>query len=66
MFLLLNLEWVLAMAAGKVTVMLPVGVFTFHYSFIGKLAPVAQATTVLLVMWYLCYWLYKRRIFLKL
>jgi heparan-alpha-glucosaminide N-acetyltransferase len=43
-----------------------VGVFTFHYSFIGKLAPVAQATTVLLVMWYLCYWLYRRRIFLKL
>ena len=43
-----------------------VGVFTFHYSFIGKLAPVAQANTVLLVMWYLCYWLYKRRIFLKL
>jgi len=43
-----------------------VGVFTFHYSIIGKLAPVAQATTVLLVMWYLCYWLYKRRIFLKL
>lgn len=43
-----------------------VGVFTFHYSFIGTLAPVAQATTVLLVMWYLCYWLYERRIFLKL
>src|SRR5947199_10652794 len=43
-----------------------VGVFTFHYSFIGKLAPVAQATTVLLVMWYLCYWLNERRIFLKL
>ena len=43
-----------------------VGVFTFHYSFIGALAPVAQATTVLLVMWYLCYWLYQRRIFLKL
>jgi heparan-alpha-glucosaminide N-acetyltransferase len=43
-----------------------VGVFTFHYSFIGKLAPVVQATTVLLVMWYLCYWLYERRIFLKL
>ena len=43
-----------------------VGVFTFHYSFIGVLAPVAQATTVLLVMWSLCYWLYQRRIFLKL
>ena len=43
-----------------------VGVFTFQYSFIGKLAPVAQGITVLLVMWYLCYWLYARRIFLKL
>jgi predicted acyltransferase len=43
-----------------------VGVFTFHYNFVGKLAPVAQATTVLLVMWYMCYWLYKRKIFFKL
>ena len=43
-----------------------VGVFTFHYHFIGKLAPVAQATTVLLVMWYACYWLYNRKIFFKL
>ena len=43
-----------------------VGVFTLHYRFVGTLAPVAQATTVLLVMWYLCYWLYQRRIFLKL
>jgi predicted acyltransferase len=43
-----------------------VGVFTFHYNFIGKLAPVAQATTVLAVMWYMCYWLYKRAIYFKL
>jgi heparan-alpha-glucosaminide N-acetyltransferase len=43
-----------------------VGVFTFHYTFIGKLAPVAQTCTVLLLMWYLCYWLYQRRIFFKL
>jgi len=43
-----------------------VGVFTFHYAFIGKLAPVAQACTVLLVMWSMCCWLYKRRIFFKL
>ena len=43
-----------------------VGVFTFHYNLIGKLAPIAQATTVLVVMWYMCYWLYRRRIFLKL
>ncbi|MBI3693260.1 MAG: DUF5009 domain-containing protein [Acidobacteria bacterium] len=43
-----------------------VAVFTFRYRFIGDLAPVAQATTVVLVMWYLCYWLYQRRIFFKL
>lgn len=42
-----------------------VAVFTFRYQFIGTLAPVAQACTVVLVMWYLCYWLYRRRIFLK-
>jgi predicted acyltransferase len=43
-----------------------VGVFTFHFTFIGTLAPVAQSTAVLFVMWYLCYWLYRRNIFLKL
>ncbi len=43
-----------------------VGVFTFHYNFMGKLAPMAQATTVLVVMWCACYWLYKRAIFFKL
>lgn len=43
-----------------------VAVFTFRWQFIGTLAPVAQATTVVLVMWYLCYWLYQRKIFFKL
>jgi predicted acyltransferase len=43
-----------------------VGVFTFHYNFLGKLAPVAQGATVLAVIWYICYWLYKRAIFFKL
>jgi heparan-alpha-glucosaminide N-acetyltransferase len=43
-----------------------VGVFTFHYRFVGTLAPVAQSCTVLFVMWYVCYWLYQRRIFFKL
>jgi heparan-alpha-glucosaminide N-acetyltransferase len=43
-----------------------VGVFTFHYNFIGTLAPVAQACTVLLLMWGMCYWLYRRKIFFKL
>jgi hypothetical protein len=40
--------------------------FTGGYKFIGALAPVAQSCTVLLVLWYLCYWLYKRKIFIKL
>jgi predicted acyltransferase len=42
-----------------------VGSFTGGYKFIGALAPVAQSCTVLLVLWYLCYWLYKRKIFIK-
>jgi len=43
-----------------------VGVFTFHYKWVGTLAPVVQSCTVLAVMWYACYWLYRRKIFLKL
>jgi predicted acyltransferase len=43
-----------------------IGVFTGNYEFIGTLAPVAQACTVALAMWYLCYWLYRRKIFFKL
>ena len=43
-----------------------VGVFTFHYKFIGTFAPVAQACTVVAVMWGLCYWLWKRKIFFRL
>lgn len=42
------------------------GVFTGNFEFIGTLAPVAQACATLLVLWYLCYWLYQRRIFFKL
>ena len=43
-----------------------VGVFTGRFVWLGDFGPVAQSCTVLLVMWYLCYWLYKRKIFLKL
>ncbi len=43
-----------------------VGVFTFHFNFLGTLAPLAQSTAVLLVMWYVCYWLFKHKIFIKL
>jgi len=42
-----------------------VAVFTGRFQPIGDLAPVAQSITVVLIMWYLCYWLYKRKIFLK-
>ena len=39
--------------------------FTGGFKFIGDLAPVAQSCAVLVVFWYLCYWLYKHKIFLK-
>src|SRR5258708_10941154 len=44
----------------------PAGVFTLNFTWLGDFAPVAQACAVLLVMWYLCYWLYQRKIFFKL
>jgi heparan-alpha-glucosaminide N-acetyltransferase len=43
-----------------------VGVFTFKFEWIGDFAPVAQSCAVLLVMWGMCYWLYRRKIFFKL
>jgi predicted acyltransferase len=43
-----------------------VGVFTLKFEWLGDFAPVAQSCAVLLVVWYLCYWLYQRKIFLKL
>jgi predicted acyltransferase len=42
-----------------------VTVFTFRFGFLGTFGPVAQSCTVLVIMWYLCYWLYQRKIFLK-
>jgi predicted acyltransferase len=43
-----------------------VGVLTGRFEFIGTLSPVAQASATLLVIWYFCYWLYRRNIFIKL
>jgi heparan-alpha-glucosaminide N-acetyltransferase len=43
-----------------------VGVFTFRFKWLGDFGPVAQACAVLLVMWYMCWWLYRRKIFFKL
>jgi predicted acyltransferase len=41
-------------------------VFTGNFEWIGKFAPVAQSIALLGLMWYLCYWLYRRKIFFKL
>jgi len=39
--------------------------FSGGFKFVGTLAPVAQTCAVMLVLWYLCYWLYKHKIFIK-
>jgi len=43
-----------------------IGVFTMNFTWAGDFAPVFQSCAVLLAMWYLCYWLYQRKIFFKL
>jgi len=40
-------------------------VFTRDFAFLGTAAPVVQACAVLAVIWYLSYWLYKRKIFIR-
>jgi predicted acyltransferase len=42
-----------------------VSAFSGDFKFVGALAPVVQSCAVMLVLWYLCYWLYKHRIFIK-
>ncbi|MEK7404404.1 MAG: hypothetical protein AAB225_04790 [Acidobacteriota bacterium] len=42
-----------------------IGALTGRFAFIGTLAPVAQASATLLVIWYFCYWLYRRKIYIK-
>ena len=43
-----------------------IAVYSYNFTILGKWGPVAQATAVFLVMWYLCYWLYKRQITIKI
>ncbi len=43
-----------------------VAVFTGGFRALGVFGPVLQSCAVLLVMWSLCYWLYRRKIFLRL
>jgi predicted acyltransferase len=42
-----------------------VGVLTGKFEWVGTLAPVFQACATLGVIWYLCYWLYQRKVFIK-
>jgi predicted acyltransferase len=43
-----------------------VGVFTGNFELLGETAaPIAQAAAVFAVLWYLCYWLYQRRAFIR-
>ncbi len=41
-----------------------VGVFSGGFEFMGPIAPAVQSFIVVFIMWYLCYWLYQRRIFI--
>jgi len=43
-----------------------VGVFTLRFTWLGDFSSVGQSCAVLLVMWYMCYWLYQRKILFKL
>jgi predicted acyltransferase len=42
-----------------------VGVFTGRFEWVGELAPVLHACATLAVIWYLCWWLYQRKLFIK-
>jgi predicted acyltransferase len=43
-----------------------VGVFTGRFEWVGTLAPVAHACVTLGVIWWICYWLYQRRAWVKI
>jgi heparan-alpha-glucosaminide N-acetyltransferase len=40
--------------------------FTRNFSFLGDLGAIPQHLLVLSLLWYVCYWLYKRQIFFKI
>ena len=42
------------------------GVFTGNFWYFGDLGAIPQNIAVLTVMWWMCYWLYRRGIFLKI
>ncbi len=42
-----------------------IGVFTGNFWYLGDLGAIPQRLVALTAMWYLCYWLYQRKIFFK-
>jgi predicted acyltransferase len=42
------------------------GIHIGRWPFVGDYAPVVEATAVLAVLWLICLWLYRRRIFLRI
>jgi heparan-alpha-glucosaminide N-acetyltransferase len=40
--------------------------FTGNFKFLGDLGIIPQHILVLAIMWYVCYWLYQRKIFMKI
>jgi len=43
-----------------------IGVFTRNFGFLGPAGSVPQNLLTLAAMWYMCYWLYRRKIFFKI
>lgn len=43
-----------------------VGVFTHRFDFLGPAGDIPHNLVTLAAMWYMCYWLYRRRIFFKI
>jgi heparan-alpha-glucosaminide N-acetyltransferase len=42
------------------------GAFTFNFGFLGDLGAIPQQALVMACIWYVCYWLYQRKIFFKI
>ena len=43
-----------------------VGVFTGNFWYLGDLGAIPQNIVVLSIMWFMCYWLYKHKIFIRI
>ena len=43
-----------------------VKIFTGNFWYFGDLGAIPQNLVLLAIMWYLCYWLYQKKIFIKI